>query len=105
NNLIQNAVQFARREVSVTIHWDRAAVTVEIADDGPGFSSAQLAAAPEPFASAKRGHLGLGLYTAERILFASGGSLRRENGPKGGARVTAFLLAAAEPSASPRSGT
>ena len=23
NNLIQNAVQFARREVSVTIHWDK----------------------------------------------------------------------------------
>jgi len=77
---------------------------VEISDDGPGFSQAQLADTPEPFASAKPGHIGLGLCTAERILYASGGSLRRENAEKG-ARVTAFLLAAGEPGASPRSGT
>ncbi|HEX2152042.1 MAG TPA: hypothetical protein VHG31_08605, partial [Stellaceae bacterium] len=37
NNLIQNAVQYARDEVSVTTHWDRTMVTVEDADDGPGF--------------------------------------------------------------------
>ena len=30
NNLIQNAVQFARREVSVTTFWDAKTVTVEI---------------------------------------------------------------------------
>src|SRR6185437_5783550 len=29
HNLIQNAVQFARREVSVTTFWDKAAVTVD----------------------------------------------------------------------------
>src|SRR5882762_11674664 len=37
NNLVQNAVQFARREVSVTTFWDRSTVTVEVVDDGPGF--------------------------------------------------------------------
>ncbi|HXX48232.1 MAG TPA: HAMP domain-containing sensor histidine kinase [Myxococcota bacterium] len=79
-------------------------VRVEISDDGPGFSRAQLGAAPEPFAGTKRAQLGLGLATAESILAASGGSLRRENAGKG-ARVTAFLLAAAESGASPRSGT
>ncbi|MFI5314849.1 MAG: ATP-binding protein [Myxococcota bacterium] len=72
-------------------------VSVEICDDGPGFSAQQLAAALEPFASAKASHLGLGLYTAERILVASGGSLRRENAAGGGARVRVFLLAATEP--------
>src|SRR5262249_46954840 len=34
NNLVQNAVQFAAREVSVTTFWDAASVTVEIDDDG-----------------------------------------------------------------------
>ena len=71
-------------------------VSVEISDDGPGFSEAQLAAAAEPFATTKSERLGLGLYTAERILFASGGSLRRENAPRGGARLRVFLLAATE---------
>jgi two-component system, NtrC family, C4-dicarboxylate transport sensor histidine kinase DctB len=71
-------------------------VSVEVVDDGPGFSAAQLAEPLQPFASAKPGRLGLGLYTAEHILAASGGSLRRENGANGGARVTAFLPAAPE---------
>jgi C4-dicarboxylate-specific signal transduction histidine kinase len=72
-------------------------VSVEIADDGPGFSPEQLAASPQPFATTKPERLGLGLYTAERILFASGGSLRRENSPRGGACLRVFLLAATEP--------
>ena len=37
NNLIQNAVQFARREVRVATFWDRHRVMVDITDDGPGF--------------------------------------------------------------------
>ncbi|HTO09656.1 MAG TPA: ATP-binding protein [Myxococcota bacterium] len=74
-------------------------VSLEVTDDGPGFSAAQLGESLQPFASAKPGRLGLGLYTAEHILAASGGSLRRENGPRGGARVTAFLPAAPEPAA------
>jgi C4-dicarboxylate-specific signal transduction histidine kinase len=69
-------------------------VSLEIADDGPGFSAEQLAAPSRAFATTKQGRLGLGLYTAERILFASGGSLRRDNAPAGGARLTVFVLAA-----------
>jgi len=69
-------------------------VSLEIADDGPGFSAEQLAEPARAFATAKPRRLGLGLYTAERIVFASGGSLRRENAPGGGARLTVFLPAA-----------
>ena len=72
-------------------------VSLEVVDDGPGFSEAQLREPVGPFASAKPARLGLGLYTAEQVLAASGGSLRRENGPRGGARVTVFLPAAPEP--------
>src|SRR5207237_10473691 len=36
-NLIQNAVQFAAREVNITTFWAAATVTIEIGDDGPGF--------------------------------------------------------------------
>ena len=55
DNLIQNAVQFARREVSVTIHWDKTNVTVEIADDGPGFPAHLLGRLGEPYLSTRAG--------------------------------------------------
>jgi C4-dicarboxylate-specific signal transduction histidine kinase len=72
-------------------------VSLEVVDDGPGFSESQLGEPVKPFASTKGERMGLGLYTAEHIVAASGGSLRRESGPSGGARVTAFLPAAPEP--------
>ena len=55
NNLIQNAVQFARDEVSVTTYWDRATVTVEVADDGPGFPPHLLGRLGEPYLSTRAG--------------------------------------------------
>ena len=62
-----------------------------IADDGPGFSATQLAAPIAGFASSKKGHTGLGLYTAERLVRASGGSLERANREGGGAEVILIL--------------
>src|SRR6185503_9786889 len=82
NNLIQNAVQFARREVSVTIHWDRAAVTVEIADDGPGFPAHLLGRLGEPYLSTRAGasnHMGLGIFIAQSLLERSGADLIFDN--------------------------
>ena len=40
----------------------------------------------------KPGGSGLGLYTAARVLGASGGALALENAPGGGAVVTLSLL-------------
>src|SRR6202022_5057266 len=51
NNLIQNAVQFAAREVNITTFWDAATVTVEIGDDGPGFPLHFLGRLGEPYLS------------------------------------------------------
>jgi len=50
-NLIQNAIQFASREVTATIAWDRDAVTVEIVDDGPGFAPHLLPRLGQPYLS------------------------------------------------------
>jgi len=59
-----------------------------IADDGPGFSEAMLSAPFRGFHTTKAGGTGLGLYTAERLLRASGGSLTIGNGDQQrGARV------------------
>ena len=90
NNLIQNAVQFARREVSVTTFWDQATVTVEVADDGPGFPLHLLGRLGEPYISTRGGaadHMGLGIFIAQSLLERSGAKLVFDNLPEGGAHV------------------
>ena len=90
NNLIQNAVQFARREVSVTIFWDATNVTVEVADDGPGFPAHLLGRLGEPYLSTRAGdsnHMGLGIFIAQSLLERSGAELTFDNLVEGGAHV------------------
>jgi two-component system, sensor histidine kinase RegB len=90
NNLIQNAVQFARREVTVTTFWDRHRVTVEITDDGPGFMLHLLSRLGEPYLSTRAGaanHMGLGIFIAQSLLERSGARLTFENLEEGGAHV------------------
>jgi two-component system, sensor histidine kinase RegB len=90
NNLVQNAVQFAAREISITIFWDAATVTVEIDDDGPGFPLHLLGRLGEPYLSTRAGvtdHMGLGIFIAQSLLERSGASLAFDNLAEGGAHV------------------
>src|SRR6516165_1432854 len=90
NNLIQNAVQFARREISVTTFWDGTTVTVEIAEDGPGFPLHLLGRIGEPYISTRAGaadHMGLGIFIAQSLLERSGAGVVFDNLPEGGAHV------------------
>jgi two-component system sensor histidine kinase RegB len=90
NNLIQNAVQFARREVTVTTFWDAQRVSVEITDDGPGFMLHLLGRLGEPYLSTRAGaanHMGLGIFIAQSLLERSGARLTFENLEEGGAHV------------------
>lgn len=90
DNLIQNAVQFARREVAVTTFWDARRVTVEISDDGPGFMLHLLGRLGEPYLSTRSGaadHMGLGIFIAQSLLERSGARLTFENLDGGGAHV------------------
>ena len=113
NNLIQNAVQFARHEVSVTIYWDRETVTVEVADDGPGFPAHLLGRLGEPYLSTRAGvssHMGLGIFIAQSLLERSGADLTFDNLAEGGAHVViswrrANLEAGARPDAAENAGT
>jgi two-component system, sensor histidine kinase RegB len=92
-NLIQNAIQFARREVTVTIAWDKDAVTVEIVDDGPGFPPHLLPRLGQPYLSSRQGHggeaqhMGLGIFIAQTLLERTGARLDFANLPEGGAQI------------------
>ena len=90
NNLIQNAMQFAQHEVSVTINWDAATVTVEIADDGPGFPAHLLGRLGEPYLSTRAGdadHMGLGIFIAQSLLERTGARIDFANVAEGGAEI------------------
>jgi two-component system sensor histidine kinase RegB len=97
-NLVENATQFARSQVSVDAAWDAANIRVRITDDGPGFPDDLTARLGEPYLttrarntapdSAAPGGLGLGIFIAKTLLERSGARLAFDNAPAGGARVT-----------------
>lgn len=89
-NLIENAVQFARREVAVTVSWSEETAAVDIVDDGPGFAQPVLARIGEPYISGRSGetqHMGLGIFIAQSLLERTGARLSFANLPDGGGQV------------------
>ncbi|MFP2912678.1 sensor histidine kinase [Pyxidicoccus sp. 3LFB2] len=64
---------------------------VVITDDGPGFPSARLTGPAEELYTTKPQGTGLGLYTSECLLRASGGILHRQNAPGGGALLRVLI--------------
>ena len=89
-NLLQNALQFAEREVEVIASWDADSVRLAIADDGPGFPSHLLSRIGEPYISARAdrsGHMGLGIFIAETLLGRTGAEVEFGNRRQGGAQV------------------
>ncbi len=89
-NLIQNAIQFARREVSVAIAWDEAVIGVEIVDDGPGFPPGLLPRLGQPYLSGRSNeaeHMGLGIFIAQTLLERTGARVDFANLGEGGAHV------------------
>jgi two-component system sensor histidine kinase RegB len=89
-NLIHNAVTFAQREVIVTTDWTDREITVEVVDDGPGFSPNVLARIGEPYISGRSGegqHMGLGIFIAQSLLERTGARLSFGNLADGGAQV------------------
>ncbi|WP_137130668.1 ActS/PrrB/RegB family redox-sensitive histidine kinase [Rhizobium sp. FY34] len=94
-NLVENAVDFARRQVTLTVAHDAERVSITIEDDGDGFAPDVLSHIGEPYMSTRSrestsaGGLGLGLFIAKTLLERSGASLTFANrgGEQSGARI------------------
>ena len=95
-NLIENAVDFAQEQVTVTVSHGPERVEISIDDDGPGFAPDVLAQIGVPFMNRrsrldreKAGGLGLGLFIAKTLLERSGATLEFSNrqAPASGAHV------------------
>ncbi|MFL6235060.1 MAG: two-component system sensor histidine kinase NtrB [Thermoanaerobaculia bacterium] len=92
-NLLHNAAQAEREagrrgpvEVSVA-HDGEGGVEVAIEDRGPGLPEEIRARLFHPFATGRRGGVGLGLALAHRIVVLHGGRIRLEDRPGGGTRA------------------
>ena len=89
-NLIQNAGQFARTRVDVSVLWRDAEVRLRIDDDGPGFPGWMLDSLGEPYVSSRigqGGHMGLGIFIAQTLLDRTGALATYKNKRRGGARI------------------
>lgn len=94
-NLIVNAVRYAKETIAVCGEMTDAAFTLSVTDDGNGFTEEALKKVTEPFyrdekASGKI-HFGLGLYTCKLLCEKHGGQLTLVNLPSGGAKITAIF--------------
>jgi two-component system sensor histidine kinase RegB len=97
-NLIENAVDFADRQVDVLAEWSAEEVALTIRDDGQGFAPEILGRIGEPYLTGRRrtasidgeaGGLGLGLFIAKTLLERSRATLSFANraAPEHGAQV------------------
>ena len=83
-NLIENAVDYAKEEVTVTVDHTPDSVSVVIEDDGEGYSADILMRIGEPYVTKRQrddsaGGLGLGLFIAKTLLERSGARIQFEN--------------------------
>lgn len=93
-NLVQNAIQYARARVTLTLQVQGNRIRILIRDDGDGFSPQVLARIGEPYLSTKRRgeqNMGLGLFISQTLLESRGSQVRFRNHPDGGAEVMVIL--------------
>ena len=88
-NLIENAVDFARSRVAISVHWTDNEVGLDVSDDGPGFGQGILGVLGDPYVSTRRnsGGMGLGVFIAKTLLERTGARVSFSNRRDGGARV------------------
>ena len=92
-NILDNAVDFADARVVIEGRWTLDRVTLEIRDDGPGFSAEVLLRAGEPYVTTRSpdraagqaqggtvgAGLGLGLFIAKTLIERSGAQITLSN--------------------------
>ncbi|TAJ69589.1 MAG: HAMP domain-containing histidine kinase [Phenylobacterium sp.] len=95
---VENAVDFAKSEILVSARFDADSVSIEVRDDGPGFSPEILAKLGEPYVTSRpgaegsrTGHIGMGLgfFISKTLLERTGAEVTFHNAKPRGAVVAA----------------
>ncbi len=93
NNLIANAVRYARNTITISFALHDNGLLLSVADDGKGFDKNTLQKATSPYFTEETDHFehfGLGLYICKLLCERHGGYLQIEN-VSSGAKVIAFF--------------
>ncbi|PZU58461.1 MAG: histidine kinase [Sphingobium sp.] len=91
-NVVDNAVEFSPEWIGISASRERESLVLEIADRGPGFAPATLAAFGQPYSSTKgRPGGGLGLFLLVNVVRKLGGDAQAMNRDEGGALVRVIL--------------
>lgn len=91
NNLIANAVRYARTSVTLNLALQERSLLLTVSDDGTGFDSNSLHRVTDPYFTEETDHakhFGLGLYICRLLCEHHGGYLKLKNSLTG-AKVTA----------------
>ena len=97
-SIVENAVDFAQSEVLVSVRFDENAISIEVRDDGPGFSADILTRLGQPYVTSRpgaensrSGHVGMGLgfFIAKTLLERTGAAVDFRNGRGRGAIIAA----------------
>ena len=92
-NLLQNALRYAEKQVSINLSHKKDFLILTVKDDGKGFSAADLEKATTVFYSndKEKQHFGIGLSVCKILCEKHGGLLYVGNQKEKGAYVTAKL--------------
>lgn len=93
-NLLDNALDYAKKRILVEMEWGDEEVIVTISDDGPGFSEDIIDKLGEPYVTSRKGYsaaqlagepvdghpgMGLGFFIAKTLLTRSGATVALAN--------------------------
>ena len=78
-NIIQNALQHAKKLIKVNISWTRKKYIIQIIDDGTGFSRDILNKIGGPYISNNKDSLGLGIFISINLIENIGGKILFKN--------------------------
>jgi len=96
DNLIANAVRYAKNTITVRCVYEHEMLSVTVADDGPGFTEEALQKAYLPYFTSEKaaggGHVGIGLYVSKALCQKHGSELHIRNRETGGASATASFF-------------
>lgn len=90
-NLLQNALRYAKQQVTIEISQKDMVLVLAVKDDGSGFSETDLSKATTVFYNRDKEHFGIGLSICRTLCEKHGGSLYITNNKEKGACVVAKL--------------